>query len=176
MQILKRWTEIIPTLIACLLIILLALSYFAIAIMFSLFAMIILSAHIYIVYKDYDREGKSRLIIHVYIITFCLVTAIWFYRDYKENLVRQNVVEFIEEYSQINGYYPSAQTFKAHLKETSSYGMIFFYSPYIVDKDPKVTAGYSLSYRSILGNLFDDIYYLQKSKTWQYIPDSEEGT
>lgn len=175
MQILKRWTEIVPTLIACLLIILSALSAFPVAIVFSLFAMLVLSAHIYIVYKNYDREGKSKLIIHTYMITFCCVVVIWFYRDYQEQRVRQNAVEFIEEYYQINHYYPETQTFKTYLKETSSYGMIFFYSPIIVDKNPKITVGYSLSYRSMLGNIFDDIYYLQKSKTWQYIPDSYES-
>ncbi|MGL4675988.1 MAG: hypothetical protein ACRCXK_14125 [Wohlfahrtiimonas sp.] len=173
MQILKRWAEIIPTLIACSLIVFMALSFFAAAIILLLFAMVVFIAHIYIVYKNYDREGKSRLIIHVYIITFCLVTAIWFYRDYKENLVRQNVVEFIEEYSQMNGYHPSVQAFKAYIKEDPPYGMTFYYSPAIVDKNPERTAGYSLSYRSIFGNLFDDIYYLQKSKTWRYIPDAD---
>jgi len=174
MQILKRWTEIIPTLITCSLIILTALSFFAVVIMLVLFAMVVLSAHIYIVYKNYDREGKSRLIINVYVITFCLVTVIWFYRDYKENFVRQNAVEFIEEYSQINGYHPSAQTFNAHLKEIGNPGMIFYYHPILLEKGSNETIGYSLSYRTFLGGIFDDIYYLQKSKNWQYISDSDE--
>ena len=170
----RQWNAATPTLIGCGVIILMALSAFWMAIFFMFFAMIYLVIHVVFSLREGPEREASQLIVIIYVSTFILVAAIWFYRDYRENIVRKNAVEFVESHYQDHGFYPDAKTFKEHLKAAKSYGMFFIYYPSIVDKDPKKTVGYSLSYRTTLGGIFDDIYYLQKSKTWRYIPDFDE--
>lgn len=170
----RQWNAATPTLIGCGVIILMALSAFWMAIFFMFFAMIYLVIHVVFSLREGPEQQASQLIVIIYVSTFILVTAIWFYRDYRENIVRYKAADFIEMYHQENGYYPSAQTFRAYLKEIGNPGMIFYYSPIYSKKNAKETTGYSLSYRTFLGGIFDDIYYLQKSKRWQYIPDSDE--
>lgn len=170
----RQWNAATPTLIGCGVILLMAMSMFWVAMFFVFFATIYLVIHLIFSFREGPERQASQLIVIIYVSTFMLVTAIWFYRDYKENFVRQNAVEFIEEYSQINGYHPSAQIFNAHLKDIGNPGMIFYYHPILLGKGSNETIGYSLSYRTFLGGIFDDIYYLQKSKNWQYISDSDE--
>lgn len=170
----RQWKAAIPTLIGCGVIILMALSAFWLAIFFIFFAMIYLVIHVIFSLREGPEREASQLIVIIYVSTFILVAAIWFYRDYRENIVRYQAADFIEMYDQNNGYYPSTQTFRAYLKEIGNPGMIFYYFPIYSKKNSKETTGYSLSYRTSLGGIFDDIYYLQKSKTWQYIPDFDD--
>jgi len=175
MQILKRWSEIIPTLLACLIIILMALTMFWNAILFSFFAMVAMIIHIIRVRNQKSSEQqKTVLIILTYISMFAVITGIWFYRDYRENIVRQSMVEFIEKYYQMHEYHPSDKDFKTQLMTIGNPGMYFYYYVIPAEKGSQETIGYSLSYRTTLGGIFDDIHYLQKSKTWQYIPDFDE--
>lgn len=170
----RQWNAATPTLIGCSVIILMALSAFWMAIFFMFFAMIYLVIHLIFSLREGPERQASQLIVIIYVSTFMLVAAIWFYRDYRENIVRYKAADFIEMYDQNNGYHPDSKTFRAYLKEIGNLGMIFYYSPIYSNKNSKETTGYSLSYRTFLGGIFDDIHYLQKSKTWQYIPDSDE--